>query len=426
MAKFECLNTANKPDCENWIVRSIVWNLPVMKKRILVVDSDTAELQQLRNFLAVLPQGWDAVFFETAAAALGDLAVTPSDVIITDFRLSDKTGLELLNEAAKLCPKIGTIVLANLESTDSALKCVGTAHHFVAKPCKESRIRAALDCAFDANAWLPDINVRKLARDMKVLPSPPGLYFRIVKEMQNIDHAMENVGWLIARDPACTARLLQLANSSSFGLTLKVTNPIEAVMYVGLKMTQSIVLLVNSLSFAEKKPELKASVERVWKHSVQTSGFAKVIARSERLSSSVAEEAYTAGLLHDIGQLVLAANYPDNFSAALKLAAEKKMILAEAETQVFGTSHAELGAYLLATWGLPWSIVEAVALHHNPGPAACQKFSSLTVLHVANAMAHETAHDPVSALNMDYIKNIGMEDHLPAWRDLCVNFGESD
>lgn len=395
-----------------------------MKKRILAVNSNPAELQLLRSYLASPGLEWEVLFLENAAAAIASLKAGPADIILTDFQLSDLRGLDLLNQATTICPKIGTIVLANLETTDSALKCVGTAHQFLGKPCDEARLKDSLDRALDSNAWMPDETVRKLARNMTLIPSPPGLYFRIIKEIQKTDHAMENVGWLIARDPATTVRLLQMVNSVSFGLSIRISNPIEAVVYVGLKMTQSLVLMAHTLSFAEHQPTIKPAVDKIWQHSVQVSGFAKAIARVERLSVSIAEEAFTAGLLHDIGQLILAANYPDDYARTLKIAKEQGIPAEQAEFQVFGTSHAELGAYLLATWGLPWSVVEAVALHHKPGPTGGHKFGTVTILHAANALAHVIAGDSKKPIvDEAYLQSVGVADHLNMWREICQDFG---
>jgi putative nucleotidyltransferase with HDIG domain len=393
-------------------------------KRILVVNSNPAELQLIRGYLGSPVPEWEVLFLENAASAIAALKSAPADIILTDFQLSDLRGLDLLNQASELSPKIATIVLANLEGTDSALKCVGTAHHFLAKPCDEGRLKEALDRALDSSSWMPDEAVRKLARGMSVLPSPPGLYFRIIKEIQKSEHAVENIGWLIARDPATTARLLQMVNSASFGLSIRISNPIEAVVYVGLKMTQSLVLMAHTLGSLEKYPQIKPAIDKIWRHSVQVSGFAKAIARVERLSVSTAEEAFTAGLLHDIGQLILAANHPEAFARSLALAKEKGLSSVEAEMQVFSTSHAELGAYMLATWGLPWPVVESVAFHHRPGPASGHKFGTVTILHAANALAHVISGDEKKlAVDVEYLQKVGVAGHVDMWREICQDFG---
>jgi HD-like signal output (HDOD) protein len=128
------------------------------------------------------------------------------------------------------------------------------------------------------------------------------------------------------------------------------------------------------------------------------------------------EDAFTAGMLHDIGKLMLADSLPDKFQNALSLTTERNVPLHEVEMEIFGASHAGLAAYLLGLWGLPAPIVEAVAFHHTPEKSTNPHFSSLTAVHVANALEHEAAGESFN-LNQDYLAKIGVANRLDAWRE---------
>src|SRR5262249_18697984 len=156
---------------------------------------------------------------------------------------------------------------------------------------------------------------------------------------------------------------------------------------------------------------------------VATGKFAERIARDEESSAEVVGQAFTAGMLHDIGKLLLAANLPEQFKEALAKARQEQICLAEAEGAVFGTSHGELGAGLLGIWGLPMPIVEAVALHHHPIRFLSKQFCPLTAVHVANAVEHEVQQENQglvwSGADPNYLAELGLGERLDRWRELC-------
>ena len=143
--------------------------------------------------------------------------------------------------------------------------------------------------------------------------------------------------------------------------------------------------------------------------------LARQILRKERAQASELEEAFTAGMLHDIGKLMLADNLPNEFREAMALAKAEEIPLAQAEQKVLGATHAGLAAYLLGLWGLPAPIVEAVALYEEPRRSELKQFSALTAVHVANVLCGESDG---ATLDMEYLAEIGMADRVEEWRGL--------
>lgn len=391
-----------------------------MKKRILFVEEATAARRELERSVSALADEFQASFVTGGAEALEVLAAEPVDAIVTELQLSVINGAQLLNEVMKLYPDTKRFVLSSLSDRQSVMKCVGAAHQFLSKPCDAETLRAALQRAFAYDTWLPGEKVRDVITKMTKLPSPPNLYFQVVRELQSPDASLEGIGELIAKDPAMTAKILQLVNSAVFGLKRAVSGPAEAVMFLGVDTTKSVILLAHTFSYFDQIKEADFSVESLWKHSITSGNFARWISEAQGEDKARTDEAYTAGMLHDIGKLALAANLPDQYSQAGMLVCSQGIPLWEAEERVFGVSHAELGASLLAIWGLPLPIVEAVAMHHHPARFFSQDFCPLTAVHAANAIAHaEGSGSAELPVDTDYLAQLGLDHRLPAWWEIC-------
>ena len=297
------------------------------------------------------------------------------------------------------------------------------------KPCDAFMVSHALNKALTLQAWLPSEAVFRLVSRMRWLPSPPGIYARILAEMRSMDTSVERVGELIAQDPAVSAKVLQLANSAVFALQLQVVQPAEAVAYVGLETTKALVLLAHTFSSFDRLHVVGFSAEALWRHSLAVGQMARRIATLQGCGPEASEQCFAGGLLHDIGKLLLAANLTDPFGQALALAKAEHCALWEAEHQVFGATHAELGACLLGIWGLPIPVVKAVALHHNPSRSPGQTFNPLTAVHAANVFEHEFQPGPSDlqppVLDGEYLNKLGLEQRAQEWRQKCSESNES-
>jgi HD-like signal output (HDOD) protein len=145
-----------------------------------------------------------------------------------------------------------------------------------------------------------------------------------------------------------------------------------------------------------------------------------MIARLEQAGAAEADDAYTAGMLHDVGKLMLANCLPEQFQQALTVARERKAPLHDAELEVFGATHAGAAAYLLGLWGLPAPIVEGVAFHHTPKKSALRRFGALTAVHAANVVEQELSRvqppGRLAEVDADYLAAIGLQNRLETWR----------
>jgi HD-like signal output (HDOD) protein len=241
-----------------------------------------------------------------------------------------------------------------------------------------------------------------------------------MREIESTTSSIQGIASIVDKDPGIAAKILQVANSAAIGLPDRVNDPGEAVQQLGMTTVRSLVLSAQVYgSYAPGR--LKSfSAEALWAHLMKCGELARAILRREGADAAEAEDAFTAGMLHDMGKLMLADSLPDEFAGALALAAEQKISLAEAEQEVFGASHAGLAAYLLGLWGLPAAIVEAVAFHHSPEKSGLKKLSALTAVHVANALDDATGTAP---LNQAYLAEIGLADRISGWQETAADFG---
>jgi HD-like signal output (HDOD) protein len=394
------------------------------RKRILFVGEDMDLWEELRNHHSSGQADWDYAFAKSGLQALNSLAQSPCDAVVADLQMSGMNGAQLLDEVMQRTPDTLRFIRASLADQQAAMKCVGTAHQYLVKPSDSATVRHALARAFSLESWLPGAQVQKLISQMRKLPSPPNLYFQIVAELQSPDSSLDKVSALISQDVVLSAKILQVVNSAVFGLQMQVVKPVDAVLYLGMETTKSVVLLAHTFSYFDKVKTAEFSVDRLWRHSVTTGKFAEQIARSEGASVEVTGQSFTAGMLHDIGKLLLAANLPAEFKEMLNRAKADQLTFDQAERASLGVAHGELGACLLGIWGLPTAIVEAVALHHCPSQFLSKSFCPLTAVHVANAIEHELDKlpgvGPAQPVDLQYLTELGAADRVDRWRNLCA------
>jgi HD-like signal output (HDOD) protein len=390
------------------------------KRRILFVDDQENVLHGIQRMLRPMRNEWDIVTATSGPQALDLLAGSSFDVIVSDMRMPGMDGAQLLGEVRARHPRVVRIILSGQADNEAILKTVGPAHQFLSKPCDPEVLKATVAQACATQDLLSDEPLQKLISRMKNLPSLPALYREVIQELQSPKASVQKIGQIISMDLGMTAKILQLVNSSFFALRSPVSSPAHAATLLGLTTVRALVLSTHVFTQFDSSKLPGLSIESLWNHSLRTAVLAKSIAKAEKHEPKLLDEAFTAGLLLGSGQLALAANLPDQYSSVLQLMKSGCVALLEAEQQVFGATHAEVGAYLLGLWGLPTGIVQAAAFHHRPSLCPSGGFTPLTAVHVASALLHEAPVDGVphcsTRIDADYLAAIGCSDRLAAWQ----------
>ncbi len=427
-------------------------------RKILFVGNNTDTAREFKKTLGSMCHEWEMENVVSGNDALDFMSRSSFDAVVSDMLIQGIDGVKLLDTVNECYPETVRIIHSQLTDPEMVLRSRNTVHQFLMKPCSAEMMKNTIERTCIIRDLLRSKALKKIIAGIHTLPSLPVLYNQIVAEMQSPVPSLRKVGDLISQDVSMSAKILQLVNSALFGLSQKITDPQQAVVYVGIETLKSLVLSFHVFSSLEDDAEsCGLSLSEMWRHSLMTSSLARDIARAEKADRKVAAEAMIAGMLHDIGKLVL-LKVPGKYKEVMDLVDTTGCSSSKAEYTVMETSHSELGAYLLGLWGLPGNIIETVAFHHNPsklidnmfdmqngsskeglyttksedvGPGlqSLEKhstgFSILTAVHVANALTmqgdctSETTSFPY--VDMSYLKRLGLTDKLPEWVELYQN-----
>lgn len=395
-----------------------------MKKRILFVDDERCVLEGLEDLLVRYRHKWEMVFSVGGEAALERMQQTPFDVIVTDMRMPGMDGSTLLHLANQKYPGTVRIVLSGMSEMEAAMRTVRVAHQFLHKPCDAGMLEKVVERACNLQVLVGDEAVRKVVGGLQRLPTLPAVYVALQRTLANERSGATEVARIIEQDIGMSAKVLQLVNSAFFGLGRRISSVSEAVAYLGFGMIQKVVLATEIFKGDGLDSPSSLYLEGLRNHAVLTAGIArKILARDRRQ----AEDAWAAGLFHDIGKLVFVTELPERLARAAAAAREAQQPLFRAEEQLYGVTHAEVGAYLLGVWGLPYPIVEAVANHHVPERVQHPGLDALTAIHVADALAHECEPNGETisraTLNLEYLASLSLTDQVKHWRESAQELG---
>src|SRR3990172_2000376 len=357
------------------------------KKRVLFVDDEPNVLQGLSRMLRSMRNDWEMDFASNGPEALSKLKQGDFHVVVSDMRMPIMDGADLLNKIREQYPDVVRIILSGHSDQKMIFKSIGSTHQYMSKPCDADKIKNTITHALALREILNNQKIQKLVSKLKSIPSVPSLYTEIMAELQAPDPKLSRVGEIISKDVGMTAKILQLVNSAFFGLQVHIESPVQAAKLLGLEIITALVLTFNVFSKYEKNKVIGLSPLELSRHSFAVGTYAKHIAREENIPRKVVDDIFIAGLLHDVGKLILADNLPDDYNKAFELAVKNKISLYQAEKEIFEVTHASVGAYLLGLWGLPDPILEAVAFHHEPADCLNKGICPLLLIYLANIFA---------------------------------------
>ena len=394
-----------------------------MKKRVLFVDDEPKILDGLRRMLRVMRDQWEMAFVQSGTEALEVLGKNRFDVIISDMRMPGMDGAELLLEVRKRHPEILRIILSGHSDQELVLKSVRPAHQYLAKPCDAETLINAVSRGGVLRDLLNQDSLKGIISQIESLPTLPALYKEVMDELQSGDPSIKRIGAIISKDVAMTAKILQLVNSAFFGLPRRISNPADACSLLGIETIEALVLSIQIFSQLRGGDFFEKYIEKVYDHSMATGLIARALAQKEVKDKSVSDDAFMSGLLHDVGKIVFVSCFPEDYREVLQIVEKEKSPLREVEKSIFGTMHAEVGAFLMGLWGMSDRIVEVLAFHHTPGHCPVLGFSPLTAVHAANALEHELAEGSsgkaAGLMDMEYLERLKLSDRVSDWRSIC-------
>jgi HD-like signal output (HDOD) protein len=375
--------------------------------RILLVDDEVRVLEGLeRMLLQIVDDDWEIVTADGGLAALASLAERPCDVVISDMRMPGMDGAELLRRVQASHPDVIRIILSGHMDEEAAVRALPHAHQFLSKPCSGEGIHAVVLRAQELREMLSAEVIRRAVGTLDALPAVPAVYAELVGALGSEGAGAAVVAEIIGRDPALSAKVLQLVSSAYFRRGAPIASIERAVSVLGLRVIEAFVLSVSAFGSASHARFPRGlDLEQVQQRSLRSAtiarrlGDALVTAKPSArasLSRPTGHDAFLAALVADVGLLVLASTTPEALAIAVDLAEREQRPLHEVEREVYGTTHACVGAYLLGVWGLPFAVVEAVARHHEPLADDGASPPLVATTHVAVQLVDGTPLDPGS------------------------------
>jgi len=359
------------------------------RRRILFVDDDPTLLDGLKAVLRPQRREWEMAFALGGAAALQEVRSSAFDVVITDMRMPVVDGAEVLRQVKAQQPRAVRVVLSGQTDNETAMRTVFTAHQFLAKPCEVDKLRSVVKRACGLQELVTAEELRALAGDASQLPSAPNTYLEITEALADPSCDIQRVAGIVERDPALSAKVLQLVNSAFFGLPRAVTSIARATSYLGTLTLRNLALAMETLAASRPGGDLSpAGLHDFQVNSLLAGMLARHWFAGDRQR---ADDAFVAGLLRGVGALLLARQGRDK--------------------AVPPGTHAALSAYILGLWGLPHSVLEPVAFHERPEQVEHQALEVVDVVHLAHQLAAELApcpfQPPPTPLDVTRLERLG-------------------
>ncbi|MGE0552839.1 MAG: HDOD domain-containing protein [Gemmatimonadales bacterium] len=387
------------------------------KRRVLFVDDEPAVLDALRDLLRRERHEWDMVFAAGGPEALAAMTLEPFDVVVCDMRMPGMDGAAVLTWVRDHLPAAARIVLSGQAGESSVARALPVAHQYLSKPCDATTLRRAVSRTCALQGLLQDESVRRVIGRASRLASPPATISALGAAIADPRAGVQEIADIIEHDPAMSAKLLQLANSAFFGAAREVTSVRQAVMYLGADVLTGLATTAHVFAAIDLDLPRGLGVDDLQRRAVRRSELAARLAGSDR---ETADAAAAAALLTDIGILVLGAELPAEYNQALALL-DEDCSLHVAEREVLGVTHAEAGAYLLGIWGLPFRVVEGVALHHRPGAGPEGPSEVVAIVHVADELIGGPGHGGSAAIDRGALKKAGFAERLVGWEALAAS-----
>jgi HD-like signal output (HDOD) protein len=390
------------------------------KYRILFVDDIRTLLLSMERQLRSQRDQWEMVFVNSAAEALERLEKESFDIIISDVVMPKMNGVELLEIVKERYPTMIRFILSGHADHQTLIQSVGATHQFMAKPCNRDVLTKAIARTLALRNLFSDQNLKEIVKDATSVPSLPELYQELTAELASPSGTAERIAQIISKDITISAKVLQLVNSAFFGLSRNIESISQAVTLLGAETINSIVLTTSVFNKFDDSLVDRFNIHKIYNHSISVGAMAARIVRHAGLDKQTTEETLLAGMMHDLGLLVLINSDCDAWKQLYLERGQHDKPLHIQERERINITHAEVGAYVLGLWGLPDTIIESVAFHHEPAHGTEEKFDPVAAVYLADHFSN-ALDDPAQAIKeMDptYIEALGLKDKLKELSDL--------
>ncbi|MBT5708984.1 response regulator [Verrucomicrobia bacterium] len=394
-----------------------------MKPSALIFTDQESILESSRQ---ALQDSWDLQPATSESEARAELENSQYKLILIDKQKISTNESEFLTAADQISPTTPRVQFTKLAPTGelevhfSHPRVVSDETQAAAQP---ESFEEQIEHELLRQTLFSKVGLSNILEKIQKTPTRPGVYFKVVEELTNPEGTIDNIAELVKEDPIVTAKILRAVNSTALGLRRRLTDANEAVMMLGGERIRDVILLLEVLSVIDQNRCIGFSPDDVWNHSIQVAQLARKIMAKETRCQSTRDAAFTAGLLHDVGKVLLAVNLPGRYAKTLILAKKNKTSLVEEEYKEFDTSHAEIGTHLLESWEIPIRILEAIMWHHTPEQFSSEKLDPGAAVLIANTLVKgdetpSTSDESKTVSPLEFIHETWGETNLETWKDL--------
>lgn len=351
--------------------------------RILFVDDEPRVLEGMENMLFEYADAWEMAFVGSAGEAVAACEARPFDVVVSDMRMPGTDGAMLLAEVRDRWPATIRIILSGQTDPAQTERAMPVAHELLIKPVAPNVLLQTISRALALGRSCRSDALRSVAGQLDRLPLRPQTYERFLARV-HAEAPVEEIAAVIEEDPALVAGLLRMVRSAFFATATPIERVRDAIVRLGLAQTSDVVLAI--CAFDGLTDDRVPNAEETFAHCTQVGQLARRLA-----PTAVRQRAFLAGLLHDIGHVVMARSFPFVYRRMTKGATGHVEGNEVRERELFGFDHSHCGAYLMRLWNLDEDIAEAVDHHHEPlGLPPEKRGLALTVWAVEVALSEET------------------------------------
>ncbi len=378
------------------------------KSRILFIDDDPAVLTALQSLLR--DEEWECHFLAKGSSGLQFLAQQPVDLVVSAAIMEEMDGISLFSEIRRLYPATIRIFLTGHPRHGTVLQALaqGQTQQIIPKPWMDLEVKEILRSALRQAQYQRkySLDFQQLINAIPLLPSLPETYSQVRDCISDDEINIEKMAEAISQDISLSTTLLHWGNSALFGQRFLVDTIKKAIIVLGTDIVENLVLS-ESVYRAIKTRQGKApdvDIIRFKKHSMASATIARLLIKLTHSSNvGMQDRAFIAGLLHDMGKLLLATYLPEKFQHAIDVSAENQWPLIKAERSLYGTDHAEIGAMLAEWWSLPPFLVAAIRSHHHPRISPSEPDVSVAA-YAANILANRLnlgSHEKTCDVDLD-------------------------
>ena len=388
-----------------------------MKKlhRMACLIQDSSTLIKINKAVSKLAFEIVIIPFVGIADLIQKIEENNIDYLLVDMETRDDDYKSILQTAKNKYPSVIRILLADTWSMQLVITINQTAHLIVEKKKIETNFINIFTKAEKLRGLFKNDNLIKIINTFDEIPIIKSTYMELLQKLQGEEFSLKEIGEFIESDLALSTKVIQVSNMSIFAKLTPITSAKQAVVFLGVNVLRALIIYNQLTDVKNINSSMLKICKSIQDHSMCVAETSKALAIDFQYDNTKQNDCFMTGLVHDIGKLVLATKI-NNWDEIQEYAVVNNIPMWQAEEAILGTSHAEVGAYLLGIWGFPPEVIDAIAHHHKPHLLPSDKVSLTTIVHVADAMSQVHARKDeeifTEHLDNDYMNSLGLENKV--------------